>query len=69
MNLMAQRADFCSHYIMTIKEACVYFRIGENKLRQIVSEHLNADFVLRVGNRCLIKRDLFAKFLDATNAL
>ncbi len=27
------------HYLMTIEEASIYFRIGENKLRQVANEH------------------------------
>ncbi|MGG5442396.1 excisionase [Clostridioides difficile] len=27
------------HYLMTIEEASIYFRIGENKLCQVANEH------------------------------
>ena len=33
-------------YTLTIDEAAVYFRVGENKIRKIVSEKSDADFVL-----------------------
>ena len=31
-------------YTLSVEEAAAYFRIGENKLRRIVSENQNADF-------------------------
>ena len=34
-------------YLMTIEEASSYFRIGENKLRQLVIPVLGADKALR----------------------
>lgn len=51
-------------YILTIAEAAVYYHIGENKLRAIVDEHVNADFIIMNGNRILIKRERFEAFLD-----
>lgn len=51
-------------YILTIAEAAVYYHIGENKLRVIVDEHVNADFIIINGNRILIKRERFEAFLD-----
>lgn len=46
-------------YTLSIEEAAVYFRIGETKLRRIVSENRNADFLLWNGNRPQIKRKKF----------
>lgn len=46
-------------FTLTIEEAAAYFRIGENKLRQIVNENRNADFILWNGNRPQIKRQKF----------
>ncbi len=37
---------FWERYTLTIQEASQYFRIGETKLRKIVSENKDADFVL-----------------------
>ena len=50
-------------YALTIVEASVYFRIGQNKLRKIVDENYDSDFVIRVGNRSLIIRQRFEEFL------
>ena len=51
-------------FTLTVEEAAVYFRIGENKLRQIMSENRNADFVLWNGNRPQIKRQKFEEFIN-----
>lgn len=52
-------------YTLTIEEAAAYFRIGEKKLRQLISENANADFVLMNGNRIQIKRHLFELYIDS----
>lgn len=51
-------------YTLTIEEAAEYFRIGENKLRRIISENRDADFIFQNGNRVQIKRKLFEKYID-----
>lgn len=56
-------------YALTIKEAASYFRIGENKLRQIVEDNSDSEFVVRIGNRSLIKRKLFEQYLDQAKEL
>lgn len=33
-------------YTLSIEEAAAYFRIGENKLRRLISENLNAKYIL-----------------------
>ena len=56
-------------YTLTIEEAAQYFRIGENKLRRILSEHPDADYILYNGNRIQIKRVLFERFIDRCDVL
>ena len=56
-------------YTLSVEEAAVYFRIGENKLRKIIGENENADFVLWNGNRPQIKRILFEKYIDKCNVV
>lgn len=51
-------------FTLTIEEAAAHFRIGETKLRQIVSENRNADFLLWNGNRPQIKRKKFEALVD-----
>lgn len=51
-------------YTLTIEEAAVYFRIGESKLRRIVNENPDANYILWNGNRIQIKRKLFESYID-----
>ena len=56
-------------YALTIYEAAEYFGIGEHRLRTLVRENRQADFVLWSGVKVEIKRELFEKFLNEINAL
>ena len=56
-------------YTLTIEEAAKYFRIGENKLRRLAGENLNAGWVLQNGNRLQIKRKKFEKLIDELDAI
>lgn len=56
-------------YTLTIEEAALYFRIGETKLRQILANNPNADYILYNGNRTQIKRVLFERFIDKINCI
>lgn len=56
-------------YTMSIEEAAAYFRIGENKLRKIISEDNDADFILWNGNRAQIKRKKFEEYIDKLNLI
>lgn len=51
-------------FTLSIEEAAAYFRIGESKLRQIITENRNADFILWNGNRAQIKRKKFETVVD-----
>lgn len=51
-------------YTLTVEEAALYFRIGENKLRKLIQENKSAGYILWNGNRPQIKRKKFEKFLD-----
>ena len=56
-------------YTLSIEEAAAYFRIGENKLRRIISENENADYILWNGNRPQIKRKKFEIYIDNLTAI
>ena len=56
-------------YTLTIEEAAKYFRIGENKLRRLAEENLNAGWVLQNGNRLQIQRKKFEKLIDELDAI
>ena len=53
----------------TVIEASEYYHIGENKLRNIIETHPNADFLIMNGNRYLIKKKLFEDFLRQSSVL
>lgn len=57
----------CEKYSLTIKEAAVYFGIGENRLREIAKEYLPC--VLKIGSKTLIKRKVLEEYLDRQNVL
>jgi len=58
-------------YLLTVKEGSMYFNIGENKLHRIVNEYMDSDFkfVIQNGNRTMINRKKFEKFLDETTSI
>jgi len=54
---------------MTIEEAAAYFHIGENKLRSIIDNDKDANYLLWNGNRAQIKRKLFELYIDNAQAI
>lgn len=56
-------------YTLSIEEAAVYFRIGANKLRTVVSNNPSADYILWNGNRPQIKRKLFERVVDSLSSI
>lgn len=56
-------------YMLTLREAAEYFHIGEKKMRQIVDENMDANFLLTSGNRVMIKRNLFEEYLNAASVI
>lgn len=67
--MQLKEIPFWNRYTMSLEEAAKYFRIGENKLREIVAQNPTADFILMNGNRVQIKRRLFEQFIDETTTL
>lgn len=56
-------------YTLTIDEAAAYFRIGESKLRKLINDNQDANYILWNGNRPQIKRGLFEKFVDQCSVI
>ena len=56
-------------YMLTLREAAEYFHIGEKKMRQIVDENMDANFLLESGTRVMIKRKLFEEYLDRATVI
>lgn len=53
---------------LTLEESAAYFGIGVNKLREM-SNAENCAYVLWVGNKRLIKRKLFEKYLASAYSI
>ena len=53
---------------LTIEEAAAYFGIGMNKLREL-TEGEQCKFVLYIGSKRLIKRQMFEKYLEQAYSL
>lgn len=59
-----EHIPFWERYTLTVEEAAQYFRIGENKIRKIIKDNKDADFILWNGNRPQIKRVMFEQYID-----
>lgn len=66
---MAPQIPIWEKYTLTVEEAAAYFRIGENKLRKIINENQNAEYILWNGNRPQIKRNKFEKMIDSIDTI
>ena len=64
-----QNVPLWEKYTLTVEEAAAYFRIGEHKLRRLINENKNADYLLWNGNRVQIKRVKFEKYVDTLEAI
>ena len=53
---------------LTIKEASQYSNIGETTIRKLLNEK-SCSFLLKIGNKHLIKRKEFEKYLDGKHYL
>ena len=56
-------------YTLSVEEAAEYFRIGVYKLRKIINDNQDADFILWNGNRPQIKRRIFEGYIDKLNVI
>lgn len=56
-------------YTLSIDEAALYFKIGRDKLRKIIAENPDADFVLWNRTRAQIKRKKFEEYIDRLNVI
>ena len=55
-------------YALTVDEAAAYFGIGTNKIREL-SDDQDCKFVFWVGNKRMIKREAFERFLSPTYSI
>ncbi len=68
-NMQINKIPFWLKYTLSIEEAAAYFRIGRDKLKKLVSENPDADFVLWNGTRLQIKRKKFENYIDKINVI
>lgn len=67
-NTTASKPDrelpFYERYLLTVDEAAVYFHIGPKKMYSLIQSNQGAKWILLNGNRKMIKKALFARWLD-----
>jgi excisionase family DNA binding protein len=56
-------------YTLSIEEAAAYFNIGEGRIRNMINENKNADYVMWKGTHAQIKRLKFEKYIDSVNVI
>lgn len=64
-----QELPLNQRFTLTLKEASLYFHIGEKKLRQLANEHTEEKFLVFNGRKVLIIREQFEKFLCETSCI
>ncbi len=62
------QVPICEKYLLTIKEASVYFNLGQKKLYSLADENLGR-FAINNGNRVLIIRTKFEKFINESSTV
>jgi excisionase family DNA binding protein len=68
-SVITESTPVWKRFTLTITEAAEYYHIGESKLRDLVERYPDSDFAILNGNRVLIKRPLFEKFLEKATTL
>ena len=56
-------------YLLTIPEASMFYHIGERNLRSFINTHQSEIFILQIGNKTLIKKDLFEEFIKNSTTI
>ena len=55
---------FFEKYLLTVNEASLYFHIGQKKMYEVVRNHEGAKWLIYNGQRIMIKKDMFAMWMD-----
>ena len=56
-------------YSLSIQEAASYYGIGEKRLRSLVSDNPDEEFVIEIGAHVRIKRRKFEEYLDNSGVI
>ena len=60
---------FFEKYLLTVDEASLYFHTGEKKMYEVVRNHEGAKWMIYNGQRIMIKKNMFAMWLDEQAAI
>ena len=63
--MQVEKIDIKDKPFLTIEEASALFNIGRHKIRSLISSD-DCPYILYVGNKGLIKRKEFEKFLTTS---
>ena len=66
---MSVQVPVWEKFTLSVEEAASYFRIGEGKIRRLINEHQDAEYILWNGNRPQIKRKQFEKLIDSLDSI
>lgn len=71
MDSKAISVPIWERFLLTIKEASMYFNIGENKMHRIANDYIDSEhkFVIQNGNRVMINRKKFENFLNTITSI
>lgn len=64
-----EKLAISAKYLLTVSEACEYFNIGDKKLRKLIDENKDAEYIMTNGTKYLIKRKKFEEFIDKTSSI
>ncbi|MDD7378249.1 MAG: excisionase [Lachnospiraceae bacterium] len=59
-----QQMPWWNKYTFSVQETSEYFGFSDKKIRKLIDENEDADFILWNGSRPRIKRKLFEQFVD-----
>ena len=60
---------FYERYLLTVEETSAYFHIGSKKMYEMIQENPEAPWLLLNGNRKMIKREMFARWIDQQSVI
>lgn len=66
---MAREVKICDKVALTIPDAAQVFSIGEQKLKALVEANRGSKFCFYNGNRAMIIKSEFEKFLIRTDSI
>ena len=66
---MKNDIPICEKYVLSVEEASQYFQIVVNRLRKLIRQYKDADWVLWNRTHAQIKRKKFEQFIDSINSI